>query len=469
MADSIKVVTVQIPQKIQTAIVKVPAAIRSVTVQTGIRGQKGDKGDKGEPGDTVVGSVDTTARAAASEAQSSATAATYSSELLLSTSPEWGLRLQAHPGNSSMFDIGQGVANFCNKYTDPGSATRTRMEFLSGISGIVPQWGDGGRHPVYVSLSSSGDVVQSTSPPTLYDYTRYAYLGIVVVIPDTQAIAAIYPYASYGVDLLARFEQLCICLKAFNVSGNVYGPSASEVQTLKLSRTAGKMFRLGGNSAVDIHVPDVTVTNVVDPESFLRVSHQGGVWHYESSVTGNVDPERYDNLSDLVSMTAGYFQIKAVFFSPTTVFIQYGQAQYSTMAEAFAHLNDSFAIHPIISGDFVLRCLLIVQQGCTDLNDASKASFRDSGRPGVAGSGGGGTGGGEANTASNINERGTGIFIGKVGVDLQFSGVDSSDPLLTVGFDTPTKTILLGTNIYTGTGDPPAGLPNGSLYFKITP
>lgn len=81
---------------------------------------------------------------------------------------------------------------------------------------------------------------------------------------------------------------------------------------------------------------------------------------------------------------------------------------------------------------------------------------------------GGGGGGGETNTASNVNSRGVGVFVAKSGVDLQFTGIDSSDPLLNVDFDSPTQTILLSTNIFSGTGDPPNNLPNGSLYFKIS-
>ena len=423
-----------------------------------------------EPADPKTVIVNVGLQGDTSAALAATIVAQASADFEYSTAPSWGLKLRAHPGNSALFDITEGAAEVIDHhYTVPGTVSRTSLPFPSGIMGITPMWGSGGRHPVYVSIDRTGAVVQSTTAPTLSDYSRYAYLGIVVVIPDTHTVSTIFNLQSYGGDVGLRLSQYLQSIGSFNIDGNVYAPAVAT--TTKIRRSAGKIFRPGCNSDVDPRVIDVSTTNATDPyESFHDVGHQGGNWSYPPSTSSDIDGNQYDNLTDLAPMSSGYFQIKAIFtFGTNSTFIQYGQTQFATMAEAEAHVEDDFAIFPTLVGDFVLRCLLIVKQGYTDLHDLTQAKFIEvkTGKTGSGGGGGGGGSGGEINTASNLNDRGVGVFIQKSGVDLQFAGVDSDDRLLNVAFDSPTKTILLSTNIFTGTGDPPGNLPNGSIYFKI--
>jgi len=51
--------------------------------------------------------------------------------------------------------------------------------------------------------------------------------------------------------------------------------------------------------------------------------------------------------------------------------------------------------------------------------------------------------GGEANTASNVNTTGVGVYEGKVGVDLQFKGIRAGSPKVTVTDSTGTHTISI--------------------------
>jgi hypothetical protein len=379
----------------------------------------------------------------AATAQATADSATTTATYQMSTGPEWGLTLQSHAGDTSKYDITAGAANFIDRYTTPGTVTRTRVNLPSGIYGITPTWGSGGRHPVYISLDSTGAVVQSSTAPTLDDYTRYSYLGILAIIPGTTTVAAAYPYASYGGDIVARFIQLCLCLKAFNVSGNVYYPSALASPTLNIRRSAGQIFRIGSNTATDLRSLDAPLTNAADPEAFFRVKHVSGAWYYDATVFNGLDPENYDNLTDLVAMTSGHFQIKPVFYSPTTVFIQYGQVQYASMADAVAHLNDTFQMHPAVStGDFVFRGWWITQQGCTDLNDTSKAMFYE--RNGIAGSSGsGGGGGGEANTLVSGGTAGIDIPLTKTGTVLRTKSIEGDGSTISVVDDVPNNAIKI--------------------------
>jgi hypothetical protein len=78
---------------------------------------------------------------------------------------------------------------------------------------------------------------------------------------------------------------------------------------------------------------------------------------------------------------------------------------------------------------------------------------------------------GEETTASNVNTRGEGVYLEKVGVDLKFTGIDAKDTKTTVEYDSASKTILVGTSlpeVMTSTQDPPnppTGIPDGTIFF----
>jgi hypothetical protein len=377
----------------------------------------------------------------------STAAAQATADYQMTTAPEWGLLLSQN-SDPLKFDIGIGVANFIDRYTTPGTTTKTRLTRPAGILGITPAWGSGGRHPLYISLDVTGNVLQSTSAPSLADYTRYSYLGIVVVTPGSpNVINAIYPYASYGGDIVARFIQLCKCLGSFNVSGNVLSPSVG-TPTLRMQRSAGQIFRIGSNMANDLRVPDAPLTDHEPEVSFLRAYHSSGSWTYVPAT--DLDPEYYDNLTGLTAMTSGYFQCKPVFYSPTTTVIQYGQAQYPTLVQAQAHVNDAIAEHPIlVGGDFVFRGWWIVQQGCTDINNAAQAAFVE--RSGVAGAAGASSGG-EANTTTNEGLVGVGLALAKSGINLPFKNLESGSGI-TVEDDAPNKAVRIRYSGSTGFSD----------------
>jgi hypothetical protein len=373
----------------------------------------------------------------AATAQAQANLALSTAQEQMSTGPLWGLTLQAN-SNTGLFNITSGAANFVDSFSTPGTTTVNTLNLPSGITGITPSWGSTslGRHPVYVSMNSSGTVLQSTVEPTLDSYTEYAYLGIIAVDPVNQIVDALYPYCSYTTDIVNRFNQLCLCLKSFNVSGNAYTPSVvSGSPTLNIARGAGQIFRIGSNTANDLRSPDAPLTNASDPEVFFPISHSSGNWYYPDAPVTALDPNYYDNLTNLTAMTTGYFQIKPVFYSPQIIFMQYGQAQYPTMADAVSSVNGAIMLHPALAtGDFVWLGWWIVQQGCTDLNNTSQAVYLE--RSGIAGASG--SSGGEANTTASVGTAGISIIPPtdpKTGVVLNFCSIEGDGETISVTYD----------------------------------
>jgi hypothetical protein len=322
--------------------------------------------------------------------------------------------------DATKFDIAPGTAKMVDNHSVPGVTTVTPMVWTSPIV-VVADMGTGGRHPVYISMDSAYNVYQSVTPYDVSTYPDRVYLGIIAVNPATGFVVAVYEYPGTAYEPSIRMRQFFDALGAFNVSGNVYSAHGGD---LKISKSEGKMFRPGQNYGVDRKVPDIGTNAYTATDTFFQPYHNAGVWYYYPVPSTNIDPENYDNLTNLTPVPTGKWTIRPIFFSASVRFIQYGQVVYDSKQEAINHIGTAFQIDPILySADFVVRCYLIVQQGCTDLSDPNTAEFVEAGKFGQ-GSVSGQVG--EVNTASNIGIGGVGVYDDKVGVDLQFKNIKAA-------------------------------------------
>jgi hypothetical protein len=322
--------------------------------------------------------------------------------------------------DDSKFDISSGVGVVVDNHSDPANPVVTVLTWDTiTVSGDMS--GPSGRHPVYITMDKDYNVHQSLSPLTPDKYSDEIYLGIIAVLTTTGKVVAAYQMQSPAYEPMIRMRQFFDALGAFNIEGNVYSPNGAN---LKIDRSAGKLFRPGANYSASHKVPDILDTDSVSQETFFQPKHVAGVWAYTSPASSDLDPEYYDNLTNLVAVPAGKWTIRPIYYYPNARFIPYGQAVYDTKEDAIAGVGDAVQVHPILTpGEFVLRGYIIVQQGATDLSDTDQAEFIVLGKFG-AGSGGGG-GGGEINTASNIGTAGVGLYDAKVGMDLQFKNIEA--------------------------------------------
>jgi hypothetical protein len=353
--------------------------------------------------------------------------------------------------DDTKFNIGAGEASFVDVSTSPYTI---KYKSYSAQLGISPMLGSStlGRRPVYISLDMNGNVRQSLSSLNISEYSDYCYLGIIGYNFTTGKVVSAYDLPNKVSSVATRLHQLELSLGSFNINGNEYSPSTITAPSLKIQRSAGIIFRPGSNYKKNSKVPDQTLTDAKDYELFFRVKHTSGVWGYEAIPQSDIDPNHYDNLTDLVDITGtGKYTIKTIFFtpppdypvgSPCTVFIQYGQVVYDTKQDALDHITDSFQIFPTLLGDIIFRGWLIIKEGIADFTDSSKFKFIPAGKWGLSSAiGGGGSGGGEVNTASNVGASGVGLYKQKLGVDLQFENIAAGSNKVTV-IDNPTDKIV---------------------------
>jgi Collagen triple helix repeat (20 copies) len=354
-----------------------------------------------------------------------------------STGVVWGLKLSS-TGDSLHFNIAPGAAMFIDNFTVPGTVTKTLLNLPSGISNISPYLGGPPvRHPVYITLDKLGNVIQTTSAPSYDDYATYAYLGVVPVIPATGKVNNILQYPSVTYNTSMRLLQFLLGLGSFNISGNAYSASTATPPTLKIQRTSGVIFRPGSNAGNDQKSPDISNIAAKDPETYYIVSHSSGSWYYPSTQVSDLDPENYDNLTDLTAMTTGYWQIMTVFVSPSVTFVQHGQKQYATLDSVKAHISEVPKIDPILGGDFTMRCWIAIKQGCTDVNDATKCQFFTAGKWGLDGTSsvGGGGGGGSSITLNNYGSAGQGVYSTMSGSVAELNNIAAGSGKIAVSLD----------------------------------
>jgi hypothetical protein len=346
--------------------------------------------------------------------------------------------------DATKFNIAAGTGIVVDNHSTPGVTTITNASW--GNLEVSATIGAGSRHPVYIAIDEDDTVYQQTSRYAATDLPSRIVLGVISVNPATGYVVATYDIAYTAYEPDVRFSQFLDAIGTFNVSGNVYSANGAN---LYLNRSAGVMYRQGANYGTDRRAPDLCTSDAATQESFFYVKHVASAWSYGPAPTTSIDPEYYDNQTQLTAMPTGKWKIDVMFYNKDVKFLQYGQRYYDTSNDAIAGISDAITTHPmLLPAEFVARSFIITQQGCTTLN-SSCAIFREAGKFGLGSTAGGSSGGGEANTASNAGTAGTGLFYQKSGVDLQFKALKSSTGKVTVTDTVSDHTVDLGVSIST--------------------
>jgi hypothetical protein len=389
--------------------------------------------------------------------------------------------LSLNANDSATFDLSELWGQIVDNRTDLLNPTVVSIHLPAQVGLPCPHINDS--TTTYIGVDLNGHIFYQMDDWSAADRRNIIAIGW-VDHPDHNTITTAYtePYCvAWPIARLDGFEE---DHGAFNVEGNSYGPS-SVGGHMQLVRTAGVIHDNGTNYINDPTSPDKLVTDREDPVEFyyyFRNPDLADKWINPSDSVNIVDPNHWDDGTNvLATVPDDKWTIQLLSFYGPTISndVQYGQKLYNTQADAIAGRFDPIVINPYDFAD-TFQGWLIVKKGCTDLNDETQAKFLDGSgvalnrvSGGGASGGGGGAGGGEVNTASNINEGGTGVFIQKIGVDLQFAGISNADDKTTVNYNSSSKTILVGTNlpkIMTSLNEPPdpTGIPDGTLYFMYT-
>lgn len=375
----------------------------------------------------------------------------------LSTGLLKGGILSTEPGTTT-FSIASGSGLFVKYNATPDkepTTTTVVLEWPAYISQSLTYINSSSI--TYVGIAEDGALVQQLVPFQNADYQNYIVLGRVTHNSGSTLASNPLPKVSYGqTTWTSDFSRAFGPLK---IRGHVLAASGS---TLGLTKTNGSSYAEGRNYVVDADSPNLVLPATdgnVNTSKIYRIFVSGSDslnYTFDYGVAGAgyqyIDPTKYNpnNNGTLTSVTAGYFSIQRVFWSPNSetnaFYVYYGPQEYATLGDAQTAISSEIFVESAITTvSLIYVAAVIARNDCTNLSDPTKALIIQGGlfRAGGIGAGGGAPSSlvvpGGINTYVQFNDGGS-VFGGNSALTFnKTTGVLTSNTLNTTTNATVTK------------------------------
>lgn len=295
------------------------------------------------------------------------------------------LSINADP---TKFNVSAGTGYVVDFWTTPGSPVLTKVTwgaFTAQASSYLTS-----DISTTVMIKADGTLRMVTSAPSRDDYTRYIVLGK-LLHPNLTSITGVSQYqhsisGSVGnaMDLMHFMGTLADGI-AFTANG----------ANLLLTRSAGRLLRIGGNYTADKSAPNITPIAAQTTASFFyRYRNGSGGFRIDTPAITAFNPSAFDDGSGTLAtlQNSKYANHRIYIFTSGNVYVVPGQTEYNSLNAAVAAIaTESFAVDPQLA-DANLRCVISCRGGTTSLQSAD-VRFTQGGIMGVLGgaAGGGGT------------------------------------------------------------------------------
>lgn len=221
----------------------------------------------------------------------------------------------------------------------------------------------------YIGINSSGTLVQQTTPFTATQRRTIVQLGA-AIHSNNISINAVNQITAPGGQVLNQVQDFINAIGPLNISGNVMSANGAN---LNVNKSLGTIFKYGSNfpaSSTDPHQLTIAAGTAIT----FRYRTQTSV---ETADTTSIAPTQYDNAGTLTAVGSNNFSVQRIFiFQSGLVRLQYGQAIYSSMANALAGIaSESFVTESNIAGNGIALAYLVVKGNATDLSDPAQAKF----------------------------------------------------------------------------------------------
>jgi hypothetical protein len=387
----------------------------TISIDVATQGLQGPKGDTGD--------IDPAVLAELKSRIVNATTTTVLSGCVLS----WTV-------GGTTVDISAGKILFSTSYPNSLTPTYSIVDY-AGATGITPDFLST-EVGTYFYIDSTGALYQYPYTLDYEDMDTECSIGWVAhydLAHISYGLNEKYPMVNLGQQFHDFLEQF----GSFITDGNVIAGNAD----LTLMRTGGAIFDGGSSTDTNQKAPNEYVSDSI-PVVTVNYTYRDalGEWQYPAPDT-LIDPNYYNPTgSALVAVPTDKWTIQPLFiYLDLSHDIIYGQTYYDSKGDALAHTADATVINPDLAYN-ILRSLVIVKQGATDLSDPLQAEIITVDRSSRSNSSSIGASG-EVNTASNYGTEGTGLYDSKNGVDLRFRNLVSKDALLSLTYNATNKTI----------------------------
>ena len=281
--------------------------------------------------------------------------------------------ITVNSGDNTKWDLSAGIGTVVDNYTDPENPNVVHVEWPAYTALDTDFLNTD--FVSFVTVDINGNIGQQDTRLDGEERRDLIALGLLIHSNLTN-LTGTYTKMIPGYDQAHALVDLSDALNIVNKSGNIYSANGAN---LKVDKSAGKTYFLGGNYASSSKSPNISTDPSSSGASFFDSYRNGTGGWAPSSLVSVIDPTKYDDGSGTLSTMAGIqnFQIMRIFYAPNIddTIIAYGQQVYLKMADAMANLNgEIFEQNPVLD-DTILRGYLIVNRTATDLTDTTKAKF----------------------------------------------------------------------------------------------
>ncbi len=279
------------------------------------------------------------------------------------------------------FSISDGHGYVVDSTTNPPTVTTVTWSGKTNVSATYI----GSGILSYISIDSSGNVVQSATRPTPVQRRTQIFLGVLVHV-NLANINTVNQEQQVCGNTSAQARDIMDAIGFLNTTGNVYSANGAN---LNIDKSVGTVLGGGANWATSQQSPNILTLAALTAAPFQYRLYNGDN-HTGLSQT-DILPDILDNGTGTPStVNNNKFTIQRIYsFLSNAVKIQPGQTEYSSIDDAIAAVtDDAFVVEPSILDNGIYRAALVVKKGATDLSDTTQARFISVGKfglPSVAG------------------------------------------------------------------------------------
>lgn len=267
--------------------------------------------------------------------------------------------------DTTKIDITDGNGIIIDNWTDANNPTVYEVSW-TGLSGITATY-LATNSVSWVGIDNTGSVVQFDVYPDEEDHRDYIILAQLGHTNNT-AVTTVLNVPEIGVavgdQLRDHVDSVGIINKGITAKANG--------ANLNINITAGSLDYTGINFHNNNKVPNTLSLSALTAPTVRHRTQTG-----EGSSSSTIDVAYWDVAGTRTLLTGTKYTNMRIFRGVSgNVVVQYGQAEYTNMANALAGLqSESFVLFPNLEEYFALIAVLTVRNTATDLSDTAQAKF----------------------------------------------------------------------------------------------
>ncbi len=227
----------------------------------------------------------------------------------------------------------------------------------------------------YISIDSTGEIVQSVNPPTISETHTQVLLGKCIHYGGTlHSVDHEHNFFSFGI---AQYRDYMETVGVIRLTGNnvrSYGVSPS----LQISKSAGNLFYPGVNYEENQDSPNRRFTPLLEPADFFYILSSDTL--DGTGTVNTIAPNFYDVLGEKTQVAHNEWTVQRFFlYCNNTLVVTYGTSTHHSYANAVSSINNdsTYSVPTSIARNCAFTGALVVRGDCADLNDSKCAVFFD--------------------------------------------------------------------------------------------